>query len=105
MKPAKSPEPDPPRLVWVRAADRYPDADPENSFIAMDGEVEVGVVKLVPAPAGAEWMWSFWLTHPGPAFKQPTNGRCGRSGQAARELDACWRAFRAWFGAGEGEGA
>jgi len=50
------------RLTWVRASERYPDAAGTDSFIALDGEVEVGVMKLVPAPAGAEWMWSLWLT-------------------------------------------
>ena len=38
------------------------------------------------------------LTHPGPAFKRPTYGQCATRGQAARELGACWRAFRACYG-------
>jgi len=93
----------PPRLTFVRAGDRYPDLkDEPDDFIALDGEEEVGVVKLVPAPAGAEWMWSMLLTHPGPAFRQPTNGRCATRGQAARELGECWNAFRDWFGIEDG---
>jgi len=71
---------------------------PASQDGSADGEEEVGVVKLVPAPAGSEWMWSMLLTHPGPAFKQPTNGRCERSGQVAR----CWNAFRDWFGIEDG---
>ena len=55
-------------------------------------------MKLVPAPAGSEWMWSLLLTHPGrPAFRLPTNGRCVTRGQAASRLGACYGAFRAWF--------
>ena len=70
------------RLTWVRAVDRYPDLEDDlDHFIALDGEVEVGVVKLMPAPAGEEWMWSMWLTHPGPAFKRPTNGRTPTRGK------------------------
>ena len=42
------------RLTWARATDRYPDAA-TDSFIALDGETEVGFVKLIPAPAGKEW--------------------------------------------------
>jgi hypothetical protein len=30
------------RLTWVRATDRYPDAAEADSFIALDGNVEVG---------------------------------------------------------------
>ena len=41
------------RLCWVRETDLYPDGIEADSFIALDDEVEVGVVKLVPAPAGA----------------------------------------------------
>lgn len=90
-------------LTWVRAGDRCPDLkDQPDSFIALDDEVEVGVVKLVPAPTGAEWMWSMLLTHPGPAFRQPTNGRCETRGQAARDLGACYSAFRAFSGLDDG---
>ncbi len=64
-----------PRLTWVRETDRYPDATSLDSFIALDGEEEVGVVKLIPAPAGKGWMWSMLLAHPGAAFLRPTNGR------------------------------
>src|SRR6476659_2867095 len=70
------------RLVWMRAVDRDPDLEDDlDHFIALDGEEEVGVVKLVPAPAGEEWMWSLRLTHPGPAFL-PTNGRTQTRGGA-----------------------
>ena len=95
----RCPIPDHRTLTWVIAGDRDPDfKDNLDHIIALDGKVEVGVVKLVPAPAGAEWMWSMLLTHPGQAFKQPTNGRTQTRGEAARELVACWRAFREWFG-------
>ena len=71
------------RLVWMRAVDRDPDLEDDlDHFIALDGEEEVGVVKLVPALAGEEWMWSLWLTHPGPAFRLPTNGRTQTRGEA-----------------------
>jgi hypothetical protein len=87
------------RLTWVRAGERYPDLeDDPDHFIALDGKAEVGVVKLVPAPGGAEWMWSMLLTHPGPAFRRPNNGRTATRGEAVRELVECWRAFREWFG-------
>ena len=55
--------PNPPRITWIRAGDRYPElADDLDHFIALDGEEEVGVVKLVLSPAGSEWMWSMLLT-------------------------------------------
>ena len=85
------------RLKWVRETDLSPDGTEADSFVALDGEVEVGIVKLVPAPAGEEWTWSLWLTHPGPAFKRPTNGRTQTRGGAVRELLDCWRAFGEWF--------
>ena len=36
------------RLKWVRETDLYPDGTEADSFIALDGEVEVEVVNLVP---------------------------------------------------------
>jgi len=87
------------RPTWVRAGDRYPDLKGvPDDFIAMDGEVEVGTVKLVPAPAEAEWMWSLYLVHEGPRFGVPTNGRTQTRGEAARELIECWQKFRAYYG-------
>jgi len=75
------------RITWVRAGERHPDlAGEPDHFIALDGETEVGVVKLVPAPAGAEWIWSMLVGHPGPAFTRLTNGRTQTRGEAAREL-------------------
>ena len=60
-------------------------------FIAMDGEVEVGTVKFMAVGIDAgSWMWSMWLTHPGPAFNRPTNGRTPTRKEAAQELVACW---------------
>ena len=38
------------------------------------------------------------LTHPGPAFDQPTNGRTPTRGEAGRELLDCWRTFRRFYG-------
>ena len=82
MKPPRLLEPDPPRLVWVRATDRYPDADPKNSFIAMDGEVEVGVVKLVAiGPDEGRWLWSMLFTHPGPLSGSRPTARARRAGR------------------------
>jgi hypothetical protein len=91
---------DHPRLTWIRAGDRYSDLrDDPDHFLALDADGEmIGVVKLVPSPAGKEWMWSMLATHPGPAFRMPTNGRCETRREAARELVACYTAFRAWFG-------
>ena len=85
------------RLTWVRAGDHYPDLkDEPDHFIALDDGVEVGVVKLVTTggPEEGRFLWSMLLTHPGPAFKRPTNGTCLTRGAAARELLECWRAFR-----------
>ena len=85
------------RLVWMRAVDRDPDLEDDlDHFIALDGEEEVGVVKLVPAPASEVWVWSLWLTHPGPAFRLPTNGRTRARGEAVRELLECWQ-VPGWF--------
>ena len=89
------------RLTWARVGDRYPDlAGTPDDFLALDGETEVGVVKLIPVgPADSgEWMWSMFLTSPGPTFKTLTNGTCKTRDEAARELVECWRAFREWFG-------
>ena len=85
-------------VTWVRAGDRCPDLKGEgDSFFALDGEVEVGVVKLLPSPAGSEWMWSMLLMHPGPAFKAPTSGTTPTRWEAVRELLDCRQAFRTWF--------
>ena len=93
----------PPRLYWIRAGDRYPDLRHDlDNFLAMNGEEEVGVVKLVPNARGPEWLWSLFLVRAGPAFRRLTNGLCATRGQAARELGACYVAFREWFGLGEG---
>ena len=63
------------RLTWVRSTDRYPDATATDSFIALNGEEEVGVVTFMAAGIDAgSWMWSMLLTHPGPAFNGRTNG-------------------------------
>jgi hypothetical protein len=88
-----------PQITWARAGDLDPDLahDPDH-FLAFDGETNIGVVKLVPSPAGAEWLWSLYLVHPGPAFGSPTNGLCKTRGQAARELQACYAAYRAFYG-------
>ena len=42
---------DAPRLTWARVAEHYADLPGEaDHFLALDGNVEVGVVKLAPAP-------------------------------------------------------
>ena len=38
------------RLKWVRETDLSPDGTEADSFVALDGEVEVGIVKLVARP-------------------------------------------------------
>ena len=83
-------------VTWARAGDRYPDLkDEPGSFMALDGNVEVGIVKFVAAGIDAgSCMWSMLLTHPGLAFKTPTNGTTATPKEAARELLECWRAFR-----------
>ena len=89
----------PPRLVWVRIGDLYPELkDQPDSFIALDGEdaeTEVGVVELVEmGPDEGRWMWSMLLT----AFRWPTNGLCATRAEAEHQLVENWRAFRDWFG-------
>lgn len=97
---------EPPTLTWARAGDFDPDLahDPDH-FLAYDSETNIGVVKLVPSPAGAEWLWSLFLVHPGPAFNRPTNSLCATRGQAARELRECYAAFRAFYGIEDAERA
>jgi len=43
-------------------------------------------------------MRSLFMVHPGPAVPQPTNGLTATRGEATRDLDACWRAFRPFYG-------
>ena len=87
------------RLTWARVSDRNPDATASDSFIALNGEEEVGVVKRIDlGPEEGQWMWSMLLTHPGPAFKRPTNGTCEDRLEAVRELHECWWAFRKYYG-------
>ena len=89
------------RLAWVRVGDRYPDLKGlPDYFLALDGEKEVGLVRrdLMGVSDEGRWMWSMLLTHPGPAFRRPTNGTCEDRLQAVRELHECWHAFRAFYG-------
>jgi hypothetical protein len=44
------------------------------------------------------WMWSMLLTHPGPAFRRPTNGLTPTRKEAAHDLVKCWHKFRAYYG-------
>jgi len=67
-------------------------------LLAFDGQANIGVVKLMPSPAGAEWLWSLFLVHEGPAFGTPTNGLTATRGEAARELRECYAKFRAFYG-------
>ena len=88
------------RLRGVRAGDLDPDLkDDLDHFLALDGEEEVGVVKFLAAGTDAgSWMWSMLLTHPGPAFKRPTNGLTPTRKEAAHDLIKCWHKFRAYYG-------
>ena len=89
------------RLTWICIGDRYPDlAGSPDDFLALDGDVEVGVVKRIPVgPVDAgDWMWSMFLAVPGPTFKRPTNGTTPTRKEAVRELIDRRRAFREWFG-------
>ena len=90
-----------PTLTWIRVGEHYPDLAGElDSFLALDGETEVGIVKFLPTGVDAgSWMWSMLLTHPGPAFRRPTNGMTPTRGE--RQLVACWHTFRSWFGLDE----
>jgi hypothetical protein len=38
------------------------------------------------------------LAHPGPSFSRPTSGTVATRDAAARELSACWQAFRRYCG-------
>jgi len=66
---------DPPRPGIVAPCpprDRYPDATETDSFIALDGEVEVGVVKFMAAGIDAgSWTWSMCS----PIRARPSGGR------------------------------
>ena len=85
-------------LTWIRSGDRYPDIAVPDDFIAMDGDIEVGLVKLVESGPDRGWFWSLTLVHPGPAFRLPTNGQCATRGEAVSELRECYAAFRLYYG-------
>lgn len=99
MSLPSSPVNPPRKLLWARAGDRYPDlADDLDYFIALDGGVEIGLVKWVETEPDHGWFWSMTTTHPGPPFKRPTWGTTPTRGQAARALGACYATFRAHYG-------
>ena len=78
---------DAPRLIWCRAGDRYSDlAEEPDDFIALDGNDEVGLVKLMKTGGSDEgrWMWLMQLTLPGERFPRATNGSAETRGAAAR---------------------
>src|SRR3954462_10585117 len=86
-------------LRWVRVGDLEPDLKAGlDHFIALDGEAEVGVVKGIGLGPDCGWFWSMLLTHPGPAFKRPTNGMTQTRGEAGRDLLERWQAFPDWSG-------
>ena len=90
----------PSRLVWCRAGDRYPDLKGvPDYFLALDGGEEVGLVRrdLTGISDEGRWMWSMLLAHPGPSFRQPTNGTCETRLLAVREFHECWWAFREYY--------
>jgi hypothetical protein len=87
-------------VTWVRIGDRYPDLKGEpDHFVALDGEAEVGIARFNPTGIDAgTWMWSMLLVHPGPRFTRPRSGTTPTRKEAAREVVACWNAFREFYG-------
>jgi hypothetical protein len=89
-------------VAYTNARDCPPPALPDrkgtpDDFIAIDGDIEVGVVKFIADGIDAgSWIWSMTLVHPGPVFKRPTNGLTPTRKEAARDLIACWQKFRAY---------
>ncbi len=89
-----------PTLTFVPASQRYPTLAGETDyFIALDGETQVGNVRLADCgPEIGRWQWSLLPARPEPLFPWPTNGTARSKAEAVGELVECWRAFRAWFG-------
>jgi hypothetical protein len=87
--------------TWARIGDHYPELKGEGDhFLALDGESgrEIGIVRRIEAGAETgQWQWSM-LAHPGPTFSRPTSGTVATRDAAARELVACWQAFRRYYG-------
>ncbi|MET0529584.1 MAG: hypothetical protein ABW003_14840 [Microvirga sp.] len=92
-----------PAVTWIRIGERHPDlAQERDYFLALDGEVQVGIVRLINfGPETGRWLWSMLLTHPGPAFTRPTSGTAPTRWEAVRDLVDCYRAFREWSGLDE----
>ena len=87
-------------LTFVKAGARYSDLAAEKDyFIALDGEMQIGMVRLInDGPETGRWQWAMYFVHPEPLFPWPTNGTARSKAEAVGELVECWRAFRAWFG-------
>ena len=65
----------------------------------MDGEVQIGSVRLVDCgPDTGRWQWSLLLARSDPLFPWPTNGTALLKAEAEEELVDLYGAFRAWFG-------
>ena len=82
-------------VTWIRAGDRYPDRkDEPDSFIALDGNTEIGAVVFVAKGADAgSWQWSLRHPHLGSASTPLATGTMPTRKEAARELLACWQAW------------
>ena len=82
-------------VTWIRAGDRYPDRkDEPDSFIALDGNTEIGAVVFVAKGADAgSWQWSLRHPHLGSASTLLATGTMPTRKEAARELLACWQAW------------
>jgi hypothetical protein len=90
----------PDRVTWARIGERHPELKGEGDhFLALaESGREVGVVRQISYGAETgQWQWSM-LAHPGPSFSRPTSGTVATRDAAARELSACWQAFRRYCG-------
>ena len=87
-------------VTWVRVGDRYPDRkDEPDSFIALDGETEIGAVAFVATGVDAgSWRWSLRHPHLGPTSTPLAVGTMPTRKEAAQALLACWQA---WYRTGD----
>jgi hypothetical protein len=82
-------------VTWARIGDRYLDRkDEPDSFIALDGNTEIGAVTFIAKGIEAgSWRWELRHPHLGPASAPLATGTMPTRKEAARELLACWQAW------------
>jgi hypothetical protein len=87
-------------ITWVRVGDRYPDRkDEPDSFLALDGETEIGAVAFVATGIDAgSWRWSLRHPHLGATSSPLAIGTMPTRKEAAQALLACWQA---WYRTGD----